>query len=65
MENKIAQFVDNYDEASQFDNSDLDVDNGIDMHIEDEDEPTSWEVFCTEIDAWARHAQASNGFGGF
>lgn len=63
MEIKIAQFVDNYDNANS-DASDVDIDD-VNQNVGnvDDDESTAWENFCAVTDAWARHAQGLNGFG--
>ncbi len=65
MNNEIAQFIDNYAGSDQIIGDDLDTYYDVEISDDVSDEPTSWEVFCREADAWARHAQASNGFGGF
>ena len=65
MDNTIAQFIEDYDGADQIDYSDMDPFNDVELLDDTIEVPTSWETFCQEADAWARHAQASNGFGGF
>jgi hypothetical protein len=63
MNNQVAQFIDQYAEADQLDVDE--VESANDYFIDDDEQSTSWEEFCRLGDAWARHAQASNGFGGF
>lgn len=65
MDNQIAQFVDNYDNDDRSITADMDQIGDIEIINDDVYEPTLSEAFNEEIDAWARHAFASNGFGGF
>ncbi|MBX2838396.1 MAG: hypothetical protein KTR35_16180 [Gammaproteobacteria bacterium] len=65
MEYQVPTFIDNYFEASSTHSTFEDLSDQI-LDVEElEDEGTPWSSFCDTADAWARQAQASNGFGGF